>query len=139
MKKTYYVKEIIQSTQIDSIENDGPYYETVLDVEGVVSGCRWGKREIIRKRFNKAKWDELLEKRYFFDVQEEPLAEEIENSIRYIEEFSPLCTKEELKKLILYSAALIDARKEYDSKLAELRKRYNIGYIGQLYPKKECD
>lgn len=138
MKKIYYVKEIIQSKQISSIENDGPYYDTVLDVDVIVCGHRWSKREIIRKRFNKIKWDELVEKRYFsIEDNEEPLPEEIENSIRIIEEFSPICTKEELKKLILYSAALINERKAYDSKIADLRKRYNIGCIEQLYPNKE--
>lgn len=137
MKKTYYVKEIIQSTQIDSIENDGPYYETVLDVCIKCKG-RSPKNCIIRRRFNKVKWDELLEKRYFIvdtDNDEEFFPEELENAKLLIGELYCDCNNEELQKLILYSAALIKTRKKYESDIADLREEYGIDRIKEKYQK----
>jgi len=138
MKKTYYVKEIIQSKQMeDSIENDGPYYETVLDVCIKCKG-RLSKSCIIRRRFNKAKWDELLEKRYFTvdtNNDEDFFPEELENAKLLIGELYSDCDNEELQRMILYSAALIKTRKKYESDIADLREEYGIDRIKEKYQK----
>ena len=136
MKKTYYVKDIIQSTQVDSLENDGPYYETVLDVEIEYEGKSHKQRDIIRRRFNKAGWDKLVEKRYFtIDTSndEEFFPEELENAKLLIGELYCDCDNEEIQRLILYSAALIKTRKKYESDIADLREEYGIDRIKEKY------
>lgn len=138
MKKTYYVKDIIQSIQVSSIENDGPYYETVLDVEIECEGKSRKQRDIIRRRFNKVGWDELVKKRYFIidnDNDEEFSPEELENAKLLIGELYCDCNKEELERMILYSAALIKTRRKYESDIADLREEYGIDRIKEKYQK----
>lgn len=137
MKKIYYVKEIIRSMQVESIENDGPYYETILDVCIKCKG-RFSKSCIVRRRFNKAKYDELLEKRYFTvdtNDDEDFFPEELENAKLLIGELYCDCDNEELQRLILYSAALIKTRKKYESDIADLREEYGIDRIKEKYHK----
>lgn len=137
MIKTSYVNEIIQSTQIESIENDGPYYDAVLDVNTDYDG-KYSKREIIRKSFNRVEWEELIDHRYFvYQDNEEPLPEEIEHVKVMIGELYDKCSNEELKRLILYSADLIKERKEYELRSTALRKKYHIGLIEQEYLRRD--